>query len=63
MATLRRHRAASGQQVQLVARLNRSQFEKHSHASGVQALITRARKTWISRYGFDPAAERLKDHR
>jgi hypothetical protein len=62
MATLRRTKAAGGA-VQLVVHLNRNQFEKHARNSGVQALINRARRTWISQHGVDPAAERLKNNR
>lgn len=61
MATLRKQKASTGGQ--FVALLNRTQFEKHIRTSGVQELIARARKTWLARYGVDPAAERLKDHR
>lgn len=61
MATLRKQKASTGGE--LVALLNRTQFEQHARTSGVQKLILRARKTWLTRYGVDPAAERLKDHR
>jgi hypothetical protein len=59
MATLRRQKDSSGEQ--LVALLNRKQFEKHVRTNGVQDLIARARRTWRARYGVDPAAERFKD--
>jgi hypothetical protein len=61
VAILRRQKSSTGRQ--LIAHLNRTQFERQLHTSGVQELITRARKSWLARYGVDPAAERFKDPR
>jgi hypothetical protein len=59
MATLRKHRGEDTQEILLVGRLNRSEYERHSQTTGVKSLIARARRGWLRRYGSDPAAERL----
>lgn len=47
--------------MRLIARVNRSAYERQSRTSGVQRLIANARQTWKRHNGSDPAAARLKD--
>ena len=45
--------------VKFVGWISREDFERHARSSGVQNLIQSARKSWMERYGADPAAARV----
>jgi hypothetical protein len=61
MATLSSRSLFGRQGSRAVARVKRRDFERHAREDQVQRLIARARMSWRSRYGTDPAAGRLRD--
>lgn len=65
--TITRRRAAAETQrdggIGSIGQLNPRAYARNSQALSVQTLIADARKTWKSRYGFDPAEVRFKGSR
>ena len=43
--------------------INRRDYERHARSPEVQSRINEARRSWERRYGYDPAAKRLKGSR